>query len=63
MHLGQEEAQSARGAPEAAELQRQGKMRTAKHHKMLPKTKALGSAVASAAIPSWLAKMLYAAGK
>ncbi len=63
MHLAQEEAQAARGAPEAAEFQRQGKARTARYHKISPVAN-VGKGLAAAAIfPKWIAKMLEAAGK
>lgn len=63
MHAEQEAAQIARGAPEAAAYQRQGKARTAKYHKISPISKIATGAAASVALPKWVIDMLKAAAK
>ncbi len=63
MHTEMGEAQIARGAPEAAELMNQGKLRTARHHKMLPyRNIAIGLGLTGTA-PSWIKQMIKALSK
>ncbi len=63
MHLDQEAQMASRGAPEAAEYQRQGKARTARYHKISPVAKVATGIAATAALPKWVAQMLKAAGR
>lgn len=63
MHTDIGEAQAARGAPEASELMHQGKMRTAKYHKISPTSKVATGIASAALLPKWFSQMLKAIGK
>lgn len=63
MHLAQEEQMTARGAPEAAEFQRQGKARTARYHKISPVAKAATGITSAALLPKWIYQMFKTISK
>jgi hypothetical protein len=60
MHTEIGEAQAARGAPEAERLMHQGKARTAKYHKISPKSKIAGGITVAATAPKWISDMIKA---
>jgi hypothetical protein len=60
MHTEIGEAQAARGAPEAEKLMHQGKARTARYHKISPKSKIAGGITLAATAPKWISDMIKA---
>lgn len=63
MHTEIGEAQAARGAPEASELMHQGKLRTAKYHKISPTSKVAAGIASASLLPKWMSQMLRAMGR
>ncbi len=63
MHEEMGAAQTARGAPEAEALMRQGKARTARHHKISPIAKTTAGIAFASALPKWAGQLFKATQK